>query len=237
MEPRQQEPAYRVTGTRKGEHSLVATRPISKGETVITEAASLRTSRRDATDKLHYWVLAAMADHSPLFDVESALATYMEHVVGEIPDLHTSQKGRSFMKRHGITTKAAKERIRRLQCVMATNCQNLPNTTDVGFFPTLAFVNHSCLPNCAIATASAQEGKLALVAARDIAADEEITMGYSVVFEDSSMRTTPMPFGVLPIERRQAHLKTTFGFDCKCPVCQLNRQLSVDTYKDYFQRL
>lgn len=73
-----------------------------------------------------------------------------------------------------------------------------------GLYPTLALFNHSCDPNCGIQYMP--NAKIRLVALRDIAAGEELTIAYTKPYERKSVR--------------QATLKKNFFFTCNCTACQ-----------------
>ena len=80
----------------------------------------------------------------------------------------------------------------------------------VGMFKQLAMVNHSCVPNCAFLPArDVGATELTLVAQRDIAAGEELTIGY--------IRSTDMR--AIPRDLRRQYLLREFGFVCKCAAC------------------
>ena len=76
---------------------------------------------------------------------------------------------------------------------------------DVLLFVNISLLNHSCLPNASIQFDECGNG--AVILARDIAADEEITFCYSAaaLFADR--------------EVRQKELASRWGFECKCKRC------------------
>lgn len=71
-----------------------------------------------------------------------------------------------------------------------------------------AHINHSCVPNVHYSTIDNHIHQLDVVAARPIAAGEQICASYL----DTSLLT-------LPAATRKAHLLNNFGFDCECPAC------------------
>ncbi|KAG2452933.1 hypothetical protein HYH02_002272 [Chlamydomonas schloesseri] len=68
-----------------------------------------------------------------------------------------------------------------------------------------SLLNHSCEPSLELAFPG-MDGTAAFVAARDIAAGEELSVSY-------------MDVG-LPYEARQRHLEWSYGFVCRCPRCR-----------------
>lgn len=72
-----------------------------------------------------------------------------------------------------------------------------------GFYKVLSRVNHSCVPNATVYPPRDQSGPLRVIALRDIAADEEVTINY--LNERSETSTS----------RRR--LFTEFRFVCSCP--------------------
>lgn len=82
-----------------------------------------------------------------------------------------------------------------------------------GFFYGLAtsFIRHACQPNCLITPITGSEGSTRLafriVALRDIACNEEITIAY----HDTCVMGTRT--------NRRAQLKGVYGMDCVCPHC------------------
>ncbi|KAH7367782.1 hypothetical protein B0T11DRAFT_213042, partial [Plectosphaerella cucumerina] len=73
-------------------------------------------------------------------------------------------------------------------------------------YPTISLINHSCLPNTFYCWNFTTE-KETVHAIRPIGAGEEITITYTAA--DLSFST------------RQEYFKSSFGFDCKCPLCDL----------------
>jgi hypothetical protein len=76
----------------------------------------------------------------------------------------------------------------------------------------VSFFRHSCRPNCSIAHLSTKDQQdmrfCRIVTLQDIQPDEELTISYhelSLLGE---------------YEERRTALKTVYGFDCTCPVCQ-----------------
>ena len=67
-----------------------------------------------------------------------------------------------------------------------------------------SMVNHSCEPSLDVAFPR-NNAVLALTAARDIRAGEQLTIGYV----DTG----------LPLARRRAELEFAYGFTCRCPRC------------------
>lgn len=86
---------------------------------------------------------------------------------------------------------------------------------EVGFFPNISFLNHSCHPNAQQswnANFGSREGTETVYALRAITVGEEITISYCP--EGQSMGGN--------------YLKDVYGFDCVCAWC-LNQLAIVDT--------
>lgn len=81
-------------------------------------------------------------------------------------------------------------------------------------FRNISRLNHSCLPNCQGNLNEATE-KFTIHAIRPIAPDEEITISYL----DEHLQTR---------ESRQNQLRHQYGFDCNCPLCDLNSSTARD---------
>jgi SET domain len=65
-------------------------------------------------------------------------------------------------------------------------------------------LNHSCAPNC---HEMYHEGGMIIVAAKDIAPDEQLFIDY-------------LPRKDMPLSSRQAILRSQYGFDCRCELCK-----------------
>lgn len=90
--------------------------------------------------------------------------------------------------------------------IVKTNALPCGSSSNVGgIYPTICFLNHSCLPN-AHNNWNADTKRETIHAIRDINAGEEITIPYN---QDGSSTS------------RRAHLKEKFGFDCNCNLCYL----------------
>lgn len=76
----------------------------------------------------------------------------------------------------------------------------------VAIFPTISFINHSCLPN-SYYNWNDSMGMQTIHVTRDLSAAEEI----SICYTDSGSTSI-----------RQAYLKKHFGFDCSCEICSLS---------------
>ena len=72
-----------------------------------------------------------------------------------------------------------------------------------GVYPTICFINHSCLPN-AHNSWNDETKHETIHAIRAIKSGEEITISY----DEGG-----------PSESRRTHLKVAFGFDCNCALC------------------
>ncbi|POS79201.1 hypothetical protein DHEL01_v202391 [Diaporthe helianthi] len=76
-----------------------------------------------------------------------------------------------------------------------------------GVYPTICFINHSCLPNSHNNWNTCNQDEHETIhAIRPISAGEEITIPYN----DGGL-----------FAARQAFLKQSFGFDCQCTICVL----------------
>lgn len=80
-----------------------------------------------------------------------------------------------------------------------------PNSLIGGIYPTICFINHSCLPNAHNSWNSDTKYET-IHAIHYINAGEEITISY-----DKGG----------PSDARRTHLQDAFGFDCNCSVCSL----------------
>jgi hypothetical protein len=91
----------------------------------------------------------------------------------------------------------------RLLTIFRSNAYNTGDQ-NVGLFPKIARINHSCMPNSGNWW-SEKQGRRVIYAAVDIQTDEEITVSYIPLLKKSS--------------ERQKRLGQ-YGFTCDCPVCQ-----------------
>ncbi|KAG6002088.1 hypothetical protein E4U43_001178, partial [Claviceps pusilla] len=80
-----------------------------------------------------------------------------------------------------------------------------PDSSTGALYATACLINHSCRPNCGHSWNSEVKHET-IYAIRDIAAGEEITIGY---LESGSQA------------ERAKSLKASFGFDCACELCRL----------------
>lgn len=105
--------------------------------------------------------------------------------------------------------------VRNLYFRVATNHLGYFVHDDVagsGLYKTLCFSNHSCAPNSTPATASAAFRHAALQAIESIRSGAEITWSYA------------WPSGLeVSRRKRQAMLRSDFGFDCRCHRCNQER--------------
>ena len=112
-------------------------------------------------------------------------------------------------------------------------CLNLktPNADGVyGIYDTLSYVNHGCLNNAVLSSSTRTDPEvLRMVAVQPIAAGEEITVSYLVVFSDG--RLEPLAATLPSFEVRREFLRQEYGFECRCAVCRSSdgepRQLST----------
>ena len=93
----------------------------------------------------------------------------------------------------------------------------------IAIFPTISFINHSCLPNSHYNWNDTM-GMQTIHVTRDLRAGEEITICYT----DSGSASV-----------RQAYLKKHFGFDCSCAICSLSatHRNSSDARREEISRL
>ncbi|KAI4937240.1 uncharacterized protein J4E92_001970 [Alternaria infectoria] len=80
------------------------------------------------------------------------------------------------------------------------------DSSAIAIFPTISFINHSCLPNSHYNWNDSM-GMQTIHVTRDLRAGEEI----SICYTDSGSASV-----------RQAYLKKHFGFDCSCAICSLS---------------
>ena len=78
-----------------------------------------------------------------------------------------------------------------------------PPLKGAAVFPLVSGINHSCDPNCEVAYV--EDNGVMIVARRDVAAGEELTISYV----DPEMDD----------EDRREELEETYGFECACPKC------------------
>ncbi|KAK7424096.1 hypothetical protein QQX98_000706 [Neonectria punicea] len=108
--------------------------------------------------------------------------------------------------------------------IMKTNALPCGSDSTVGaVYPTICFINHSCLPN-AHNNWNEDKGHETIHAIRPIMAGQEITLPY-----DKGG----------PSSVRQAKLQQSFGFRCDCTICSLPRPelLASDARRSEIQRL
>ena len=97
--------------------------------------------------------------------------------------------------------------------ILQTNSLPLgENATTGGLFPTIARINHSCLPNVKHSWNSLEKVEK-IYALKDIEAGEEILTSYLNVYTTRS-------------DRLRA-LKDKFNFECKCPACSVTDAKAV----------
>ena len=95
----------------------------------------------------------------------------------------------------------------------------LPRAAALALAPVVALANHSCVPNCQVEATRADDGdgdgvgcgslRVSLVALRDVAAGEELTVAYVPVARSA--------------EARADELASRYGFRCVCERCALER--------------
>ena len=87
---------------------------------------------------------------------------------------------------------------------------------ETGMFlsPTVALVNHSCLPNCQQVT---WDGSCRLVALRDICVGEELSYTYVSILTGSDTTTTTITTSTA---ERRASIAYNWDFHCVCGRCQ-----------------
>ena len=94
-----------------------------------------------------------------------------------------------------------------------------PSRSGAALAPVVALANHSCVPNCQVEATRADDGdgdgvgcgslRVSLVALRDVAAGEELTVAYVPVARSA--------------EARADELASRHGFRCGCERCALER--------------
>ena len=91
--------------------------------------------------------------------------------------------------------------------------------TRLVLFPTIARINHSCVPNCHHYWSNKQ-GCFMIRAVKDIEPDQEICISYMSPLQRADFHDT---------ESRRDILQTEFGFRCLCEICEDKEdQLDVD---------
>ncbi|KAH8920604.1 SET domain-containing protein [Atractiella rhizophila] len=98
-------------------------------------------------------------------------------------------------------------------CQFASNSFSLTSydldNIGVAISPAIALINHSCTPNAVVVFPNSSQ--MAVVALRQLEDGEEILTSYIDIS--------------LPVDMRQADLKDTYFFTCKCQLCTLGSTL------------
>ena len=81
------------------------------------------------------------------------------------------------------------------------------DSNHANLYEQLSRINHSCQPNT-IRASTDKIGGVAIVANKDIAKDEEITINYMDGVDDGK-----------PVEKRREHLMQQYHFHCTCDLC------------------
>jgi hypothetical protein len=117
------------------------------------------------------------------------------------------------------------DEIKDVYCRLVTNSLSVCETASgvdkkraVAMFGWLTLINHSCRAN-ATTKYSAADNRLTLVANRDIAAGDEITITYMAIQALSGDRKTLIDFPDLDVQTRQKVLRREYGFVCQCQLC------------------
>lgn len=138
----------------------------------------------------------------PLFIVESMAPERLQLIIAAKLKTLSKEDQRQFLSLHNNFPG-------RFALVGIVRTNGLPcgcGASNGGVYPTISFINHSCLPNTHNNWNPDAEHET-IHAIRPISAGEEITIAYD---------------SFLPYTARQAHLKKSFGFDCECRLCSLS---------------
>ncbi|KAL1869413.1 hypothetical protein Daus18300_005625 [Diaporthe australafricana] len=202
---------------------IVATRPIPAGCIIHSEAAAMTFPYCEDGDEdaEHYTKIVGAFVDLPAGTRQQILSLH----ACKVP--HYEKCVRTFLAAHGDVklTKQQTDFVARLCAIGAVNVwgdgdrdedEDSTQWTSSLFLKT-SRLNHSCLPNCAVSEKQENgRGKITVYTSRDIQPNEELTVTYL----DANR----------PRDRRRAHAKHVWDFDCNCPACDYNNP-AVDTAK------
>ncbi|KAK3291920.1 uncharacterized protein B0H64DRAFT_329754 [Chaetomium fimeti] len=165
-----------IPGKGKG---LVATRPIKRHEEILLEHASM------------------LVDLAFTVKVKATLGYRLLHAA--VDRLSDPDSVRELGQTNGL----AKDKV---ENILRTNAFHTPmdGVPHIALYPTVSRLNHACNPN-SYTRPMPETLQISILAARDIAAGEEITHSY-------------LPLG-LPHPERTQKLHRQWGFTCTCALC------------------
>lgn len=138
-------------------------------------------------------------------------------------------KGRElFAKQHGVGHDVMSWVVSAFQRNIFASPQDNDESGGCAFAPEPAYLNHDCRPNVGYRFNN-ETLQVDMHALRDIAPDEELTISYINLFH--------------PREKRQQHLRETYGFKCGCSQCSLGPDESnasdqrLELIRDLYERL
>ena len=231
--PGKQTNLYRIKPVSGKGITVFARGAISKGARIFAEAPIIKTERKDISPfeicsayyeldkrlKPEYYTLT---DHGDLLD-EGLPAMMFSVATKEMwDDVRTGKETRREMCAWYMTKcpewkGAAPEKVEEEVTVVSIFLHNrfpIRNYEDTedgwGVFTIAGRINRSCIPNCYVSW-NTQVDMLCAHALRDIQAGEELCIAYRGLL--SKGRTT-----------RQRILKQLWGFDRKCPSCDLDTE-------------
>jgi len=200
MDTKQQQPIGKycalATCLERGRH-WVAIQHIPAG-TVIFEEMPLISVPDKGNSSTQPWALAHLA-----LKVNFDVTNYPEN-----GRLVRNQWDRSDNLELANCPEEQRAQLRKLYGAMITYPVHAHDRS-LGFYPTLAFLNHSCSPNARFVPLPGSK-QVAIVATGDIAPGTEVTVAYVVV------ECVPPE---LARELTRMHLYQEFGFTCHCDAC------------------
>ncbi len=137
----------------------------------------------------------------------------LEEMMNQISNMSEEQKFRFYQQKPtGRVLRAQAEDAIRLNCleeldIFVTHGKQSNANNQILMFTNSGLMNHSCAPNASLGRPFSQEPdkEVNVRATKDIKKGEEVT--YCVMK------------GMMTKSQMKTKLKTSFGFDCKCPVC------------------
>lgn len=188
--------------------SLVATRALAAGDTIVEEPAAVWVR---GSGPAGFYALADAVLAQPAL-AQQLVAQFGARVTEPQLDADETAARRRYLA--AAVRRCPGVPVPAVLRVVASLNMTTPRT--YGLYPALNFLNHSCAHNASVQYASVEPPVLRLVARRPIAAGEHITISYMGLSAGSGEE---MQLNVLPRPLRQQQLAHLFGFQCACPEC------------------